>query len=675
MNIKTVCLLLLLGFWGLQPPAAAESESWLSGKWKSLFGDASDRKKQDSKKKRSRKKPQQAGKAPRTGAEQPWPGESYIMQKEDPVLGKQPLPRYTDFSGLNRNLRKMESAYRSREYKAYRPLDYMWNRLKVGSYSSFENPTGIYFEKGQTVTARMTGTPRTKVELVVRDFGPEWGETRIPLDNQPTSRTLNHKGHAYIHYRDTDPDTAPAIRVDIQGGVINGVFTHHDDARVWKHLLANAKSDLLDIMGERCQWVLDLKALRARCPERGPELVAIYDRMILLEQRLLGWEWEGIHPGNHIMGRVMWKGYMHADGLGGAYHCDTTPGLVDVDAVIKQGWGTAHEFGHVNQTRRGMVWTGTTETTVNIFSQLVNLNFNPTEVRLEHEHCPSLEGIWVRGGRFDCYVNSALVNRELWQFQRGPDDGNRRPGERCGDCFVILCPMWQMYLYNTIALGNNLFYPRIFKSVRDTDESKMKEGEIRMKYLDRCCDAAQLDFSDFFLETGMLATMNRYVNDYGSRWMTVTEDMCRQALEHARQYPRPESPVVFYITTNNMLIYRDKLNIKPSPAFKPQPEQKNNHSRFVVPGDQWANAVAFEVYNAEEQLIRICLRGLDQKDNSSTTVILPEGAARVMAVQWDGARYTIYSTTGEVIDDKPDSCTGPGAAREEPRQKRRRKKR
>lgn len=638
MNIKYSLMLLLLGLWGTQAPAA---ESWLSGKWKPLSSDGSSS--TVSKKKKGAK------------------SADYRMQKDDPELGRHPVPVYTDFSKLNRDLSKLESSYRSRAYKAYRPNDYMWSRLKIGSYSSFENPTGIYFESGETVKASMQGSPRTNVELVIRNFGPEGGETRIPLTpGQTASQQLPHKGHAYIHYRDTDPDTAPSIKVDIQGGSINGVFTHHDSKEVWKHLLANAKSELLDIMGERCQWVLDLKALRSSCPERGPELIALYDRMIMMEQRLLGWEWEGIHPGNHIMGRVMWSGYMHADGLGGAYHCDTTPGLVNVDEVSKQGWGTAHEFGHVNQTRPGMLWSGTTETTVNLFSQLVNLNFNPADVRLEHENCGTLDGSWVRGGRFDCYINSAIVNRELWQYQKGPDDGNRQPGERCGDSFVILCPMWQMYLYNTVALGNKLFYPRIFKDVRDTDESKMKQGELRMKYLDRCCDAAGLDFSDFFLQTGMLATMNRYVNDYSSRWMTITGDMCRQSLKHAAQYPKPESPVVFYITSNNMLIYRDKLNIIPSTDFIPQ-ISRNRDTRFVVPADMWANAVAFEVYDADGKLIRVCLRGLDQKDNASTTVILPKGSARVMAVQWDGVRYTIYSTTGEKIDAKPDTCNGPGA--------------
>jgi hypothetical protein len=31
-----------------------------------------------------------------------------------------------------------------------------------------------------------------------------------------------------------------------------------------------------------------------------------------------------------------------------------------------------------------------------------------------------------------------------------------------------------------------------------------------------------------------------------------------------------------------------------------------------------------------------------------------------MAVSWNGKRYTMYSTTGETIDNKPDKSTGPG---------------
>lgn len=573
-----------------------------------------------------------------------------------------PIPQYTDCSGLNADIRKINSTYRNREFRAYKPISELWSRLKTASYSSFENPTGIACEAHETIKVHMQGTPRSEVNLVLRDFRHPSKETRFRLKSGQNSFTAEHFGHIYIDYRDTAPDTAPPIRLKIYGGRINGLFTHHDDAKTWQYMLANASSEWLDIMGERTQWVLDLKALRERCPEKGPELIKLYDEQMTLEQRLLGWEWEGIHPGNHIMGRTNWntRTYMHADGLGASFVIGETPGLVDVDRVRASGaWGTSHEFGHVNQTRPGMMWTGTQETTVNLFSQLVNYTFSPHQVRLEHENCRTLEGPRVRGGRFDCYINSAIVNRELWQFQRGPDNGNTPPGARCGDSFVMLCPMWQMYLYNTVARGDELFYPRIFKNVRDTDEREWSVGQVRMKYLDRCCDAAQLDFSDFFLEIGMLAIMNRHVEDYIPHWVTITKEMCEKSLKHARQYPKPDSPVIFYITVNNVEIYRDKRPITPSPDFRPTLSHQPS-PRFTVPADKWANAVAFEVYDKDEKLIRVCLRGLNQSDNSSTDVLLPDGATTVMAVAWDGKRYIIYSTQGETIDARPDKCRGPG---------------
>ena len=585
-------------------------------------------------------------------------------------LSKHPIPQYTDFSQLNRSPKELEKNYRLREFKAYLPLQDIHKRYKTGNYSSFENPTGIAFNPGDSISIRMMGTPRSKVEFVVQDFRQDGKQTRFPLSAGVNKFTVSHAGHGYVNYRDSNPETAPTIKLQITGGYINGVFTSHDDARIWRYLLKNAKSELLDIIGQRTQWVLDLKALRSSCPDKGPELIALYDRQMQLEQQLMGWEWEGIHPGNHIMGRVMWRGYMHADHLGAAFHCDTTPGLVNVDKVKESGaWGTSHEFGHVNQTRPGLKWVGTTEVTVNLFSQVVNMEFNPNEIRLEHERCPSLEKYWIRGGRFDCYINSALVNRQVWQFQIGPDDGSREPGERRGDQFVALCPMWQLYLYNTVVLGNKLFYPRIFKDVRDTDESGMKNGEIITRFMTRCCDAAKLNLTDFFLETGMLTVMNRFIEDYSSGWVTITEDMCRQVIAHAEQYPRPDSPVIFYINANNAHIYRDKLNISPSPDFRPDITTQGQQRSLIIPATQWANAVAFEVYNAAGELIRICLRGLNQQDNQSTEVFLPENASQVMAVQWNGKRYCIYNTTGEKIDAKPDRSSAPGQYQEPPGKK------
>ena len=577
---------------------------------------------------------------------------------EGSVLASHPVPQYTDFSGLNANLADLEPSYRQREFRAYKPLADLHKQLKISNYSSLENPTGIWFAEGEKIRVRMEGIPDSPVRFKIVDLRDSHKEKSYELKPGQNEWVAEHDGLAYIDYRNSYPSEASPIQLKIEGGQINGVFTRHDSVEVWRHLLSKAKFGMFDILGERCQWLLYTDSLRKHCADMGPEFLRLHDRLICLQQRILGWDWEGIHPGNHVMGRSMMGGYMHADGLGAAFVKDVLPEILNVRACGDNRWGVAHEFGHVNQTHPGMMWTGTTETTVNIFSALMYLDFSSSFSRMEHQWCSTLEGHHMRGACFDNFVNSALVNRELWQYHRGSDDDARALGKKCGDSLVLLCPFWQMYLYNTLARGNELFYPRVFKSVRDTDERSMPAGELRMKYLDRCCDAAKLDFSDYFLETGMLAVMNRYVDDYYSSWMTITEDMCRNALKHARQYPKPDTQTMFYITTNTVHIYRDRMPVVPSPGYIPKFSLEYGKS-FVIPADRWANAVAFEVYN-KKKLMRICLRGLGHKDNSSTTVIIPEGATAVVAVQWDGTRYTIYSKTGEKIDGKPDSWPGPG---------------
>lgn len=178
-------------------------------------------------------------------------------------LALHPMPKYTDFSQLNSDPSKREANYREREFRAYIPVGEMARKLKIGSYSSFENPTGIAFNKGERFTIRLEGAPRTKVDFIVRDFRHPGAETKYSLNVGDNTFTAEHFGHGYVNYRDSAPATAPAIKVKITGGRINGVFTQHDDAKVWKAMLANAESEFLDIMGERCQWVLDLQALRA----------------------------------------------------------------------------------------------------------------------------------------------------------------------------------------------------------------------------------------------------------------------------------------------------------------------------------------------------------------------------------------------------------------------------
>ena len=554
------------------------------------------------------------------------------------------VPVRTDYSGINRGNR--EANYRSRTFGAYLSNAALRRITKAGNYSPYENPTGIYFSAGEKVRLNVTGLPQGQpLKLIVHNFEGDTTHSEYALQNGANNLTMETNGLGYIDYRsDSLENMPPDIKVTIHGGKINGVFTREDSAATWKKMLADAKCGMLDMLGERCQLAFNIEGLRKGCPEDGPELLKKYDYIISLQQNdILGWDRDHIHPGNHIHGRAMWKGYMHADGQGAAFHISTIPGIANPQHLNRSAWGVAHEFGHVNQTRPGMCWTGMTEVTNNIFSSWTNYKLNPDSMRLEHEHVGNADGQGMVGGRFDCYVNNAIVRRRLWLYHGGPDSGTNL-GKRAGDVFVTLCPYWQLQLYVAVARGKMDFYPSIFHSVREADEREQTNGQAQMLFIKRACDAARLNLTEFFLKVGMLSPMNREMEDYTRAYITITERMCRDTMQYISKYPAPDSSVIYYITANTVEVYRRRLAVVLPPADSPAPTIENG--RIELPADAWKNAVAFEAYSGDK-LLRISLRGLNHADGQATTIICPPGTDTVKAVQWDGTRYTMYRSTGE----------------------------
>ena len=553
-----------------------------------------------------------------------------------PVLNAK-VPEGTDYSQLNTGGDK-DSVYRNRVFRAYLPLQVLRETLRTNNYSSFENPTGIYYSAGETVTVDIEGEAPQGLSFIIHDFGPDGGHAEIPLKSGKNTFAAPVKGLGYFNYRSDNPAKAAALKVRLEGGYVNGVFTRHDDAATWERMLKNAKGNILDILGERVQLAYNVDGLQQHCPKNGPELVKIYDDVIRMEQELLGWERYNCHPGNHIHGRVQWRGFMHADGIGSAYVNTHLGEVADVKRLKQSAWAIAHEFGHINQCRPGMMWAGTQEVTVNIFAAWCCYMINPANSRLEHEVTPVAgTNERMRGGRMDSYVNSALVRRQLWQFMTGPDYGlDNVPGKRTGDHFVSLAPLWQLQLYLAVARGNDGFYPYIFDLARK-DAADTPHGQLRVQFCTRAADAVKLDLSEFFVKTGILAPMNRMVEDYQSHHVTITPDMCRAAIAHMQQYPKPDSSVIYYISANSVDIFKKRLDVKKSRDFALEVA----NGMATIPADKWENAVAFECYNGSK-LSRIALRGLNHEDNATTDIIVPEGATSIKAVQWDGKRFTIW---------------------------------
>ena len=141
---------------------------------------------------------------------------------------------------------------------------------------------------------------------------------------------------------------------------------HNDDD--YKRLLANAKSDIFDILTQRMHMAAPMKNLKAKCPSDMEKLAKILDDVIYREHEIMGMHLFNDEPRNHQFARPVKSG-MFADGLGAAAAFGSFDEWVNPSNF--GFWGIAHELGHNNQITPGFKWSGCGETTNNIYASWV----------------------------------------------------------------------------------------------------------------------------------------------------------------------------------------------------------------------------------------------------------------------------------------------------------------
>ncbi len=534
---------------------------------------------------------------------------------------------------------KYPKEFRVQEYAPYREVSDLAHELKISSYSQFENMTGMYFAANEEVVVFVGPSNGQSVSLRITDFGPSKNDYSYPLSEGVNILTMKGKGNGYISYYTPDYQSAGKIKVHIASGKVNGYFdlfrhTEQDG----KGLLDSAVSEIMDLRGNRTQLAYSVASLRKQTYGRLGELVTEYDHIIGEEQLMMGLAKYNRLPKNHMFGRVIWEGYMHADGWGAAFHDNTMSDLANPVNLRNSNWGIAHEFGHVNQVRPGMKWVGTTECTNNIYSAWVQYCYTPGNLRLEHENIGG-----TRGGRFNAYLNNGIIKGQEWGLQGGPDApyGADSNGKWGGDHFVKLAPLWQLQLYYHIAGEGNswhkpYFWADIFEKVRNTDETGLTDGQLQINFVKNTCDAVQEDLSDFFLKIGMLKIVDKIFDDYTSARKTITQAMIDEAVTYAQKYPKPKTNYIFYISGNSIDAYKYKRQVSGqyNTGVTGSTVKQILHS-------EWKNVVVFETY-AGNALVNITMAGTGSSDNTFTNASYPENATRIEAVGYDGTKVLVF---------------------------------
>ena len=564
-----------------------------------------------------------------------------------------------------------ESKYRIGTYEAYETLSSLSSRLKVNTYNAYENPTGLYFEAGKPLVVFVEGIGEDPVSLKIKNFGQAYegepqSESSYSLRNGVNVITPLNRGNGYVSYYTDNYKNAPSVKIHFALATENGYFDleRGDTNEDWIELLKNAKSDIIDLRTKRIQVAYPTARFKQYCPKNAVELALLSDSTIYYERDIMGLV--GKEPKNRQFARVVWGGFMFADGVGAAAHDNSLEGWMSPDNFGP--WGFGHELGHVNQVRPGLKWVGCGETTNNIYSAWVEHKLGTGYHRLESERSGVNDYNGLRGGRFNTYLEENVRKGVSWQLADGPDyhgaqynkkvvknqdyAGNVLSQDttvltRNFDHFVKLVPFWQLQLYCQEAGYSPNVFGKVVEVLRNDDDSNMSNGMHQMRFMRLVCEATQMDFLDFFEKAGMLRPINAFIEDYGANWLKINESMIQELRNHVAEkgYKKPEGEIN-YISARNWKIYRDKLPLEGAAVGEGCSETSG---RIKVMHDVWKNAVAFETYDAEGKLLRISMGGLGEDTDNGykfTQVLWPqtetEKAAYIMAVGWDGTRIKCY---------------------------------
>ena len=534
--------------------------------------------------------------------------------------------------------------YRVQTYEPYREINDLATEMKTSGYNPFEDPTGIYFKDGEEAVVILGNTNGEQVNLKVYDFDAvrQGNSTPDPV-SYPLNEGINklrivHGGLSYIEYYTPNWRTASALKLHIASGKVNGYYDKHRDALAnWREILNKATYGCIDIKGDRINLVFGVNSVKTHCDDLG-DLIQSYDNIVKLEHELMGLDQHNRRPKNHMFGRVTKDG-LFADGWGAGWYEGCMNELANA-AKSKGNWAIAHELGHVNQISPGLKWVSTTEVTNNVYSVCVRYQFGRDSMPLEQEKCNDGNNNNVLGGRFNSYLNYGIIKGEQWLCQKGQDNMDPSKYPYGGDHFVKLCPLWQLLLYYREIVGGEKrdWYGDVAEIVRNTDESQLTNGQLQLNFMRNTMDVVKEDLTDFFIKAGMLKPIDKELDDYARGQMTITQTDCDELVKYASKYPKPATPVLYYLSANSEKSFKDKLAVE---GTYNEGVKVRNNGWIVINHDVWKNAVVFETYQGDE-LRYAAIVGTDSPDLSETKVCYPEGSTRIEAVSWDGKRKLVY---------------------------------
>ena len=524
---------------------------------------------------------------------------------------------------------KYEPEFRVGEFKAYPNPDIQSGTHKTNPYSLLDNPTGISVKANENLIVLVGDTHGYDISLKVQNLdAPEsdgFGGVTYPLSRGTNKLTISEKGLVYVMYHTRTLDDAAALPVKIHfaSGTVNGYFDSQKHEGRWNELLGKATDKYFDVVGKYAHMTFETNDYRKYAANNGNELIDLYDQIAFNEMQLLGLEKYDKMFRNRMYLNVMYQSYMYATSYHTAYNQTTMSDICNPSKLKTSAcWGPAHEIGHCNQTRLGVMWIGMTEVTNNIMSEYIQTTIFGQGSRIQTEDMGD-----VYRNRYSKAWNGIIVaGSSHADFSNIGDDAN--------DVFCKLVPFWQLELYFGKVLGRTPlqqsdkggFYPNVYEYARNKDYTGMTDGDIQLDFVYNCCLSAKMNLLDFFEKWGFLTPVNKKIEDYDTRNLTVTPDMV-DALRHKVNglgYSKPDVALE-YISDNSFELYKSRASVvagsHATHTAKSFTEGKTEAIGEAITIQGWKNVVAYEVKDADEKLIFVCSG--ETTPSSTHTFILP----------------------------------------------------
>ncbi len=410
-----------------------------------------------------------------------------------------------------------------------------------------------------------------------------------------------YRGLMYILVFSDDYENIPEMKAHFLTSAVNGylkrgMHTEEDVDRIFR-LASMTEEPRFDVVSDRAvlnfrkeQYYLNTfkKDIKANA-SRVFELMFIYDTIQTTQDYFTGlvkYRAKGLprHHRNRMVyddvetGALGYSAYYHI-GFNNKYNQFVDPDeLWDRDAtevtqskVMNYGRTVSHELGHSTQTEM-FTWRGQIEVTNNLM-------------------CCLTHNIWwgegagysmvSYGDRFSGAMKD-VATRWVWDFDK---EGNwtERPvtyveSVNCprygwtsdgGALETRIMPLYQLYLYNHVILGNRDFYPDYYESCRTKDFNAgtfnnhldKYQSALLFEFVRSISEVSNLNWFDW-AERWRIPGVNNMVkvSHYGSNYITTTQEDIDELEKYCSQFPKPELDP-FYIHDHNIELYRNPQKV------------------------------------------------------------------------------------------------------------------